>query len=324
MTPLPFGTTLYVYHGHSAEVFTVRWSPNGKSVASGGLDGTVQVWDAATGVPLFTHPSSTPRDVVRCLAWSPDGKRIAFGIDNLDENSSIKVSDVVYGNDIFTFRDYSSLGRTVLWSPDGTRIVAGADNISSSESVIAIWDSTTGNRVFSFSSHFVIPYPGLGSPLALAWSPDGTHIAASMPDNTVKIWDVTARKLLFTYRVHGVNAVVWSPDSKNIASAGSDKTVQVWEAATGKLFFTYRGHANRVNIVAWSPDGRHIASGSDDKTVQIWEATTGNHALTYRGHMDPVNAVSWSPHGRRIASGGGIYTKQKQNGDYTVQVWQAV
>jgi len=79
-----------------------------------------------------------------------------------------------------------------------------------------------------------------------------------------------------------------------------------------------------VNIVAWSPDGRHIASGSDDKTVQIWEATTGNHALTYRGHMDPVNAVSWSPHGRRIASGGGIYTKQKQNGDYTVQVWQAV
>ena len=46
---LPLGMTFYTYHGHSSPVFGVAWSPDGKRIASASLDGTVQVWDDATG-----------------------------------------------------------------------------------------------------------------------------------------------------------------------------------------------------------------------------------------------------------------------------------
>ncbi len=155
-----------------------------------------------------------------------------------------------------------------------------------------------------------------GSVNAVAWSPDGSRIAAGSTDGTVQVWDGTNGGNVYTYQGHTspVRAVAWSPDGKRIASGSLDKTVQVWDAANGGNVYTYRGHSNSVPAVAWSPDGRHIASGGDDRTVQVWDAANGGNVYTYRGHSDIVDTVGWSPDGRRIASG---------SYDKTVQVWDA-
>ena len=74
-TPRSLGKIIYSYQGHSARVTTVAWSSDGKRVASGSVDKTVQVWDAFTGTHAITSHGHT--DIVNAVAWSPDSTLVA-------------------------------------------------------------------------------------------------------------------------------------------------------------------------------------------------------------------------------------------------------
>jgi len=158
-----------------------------------------------------------------------------------------------------------------------------------------------------------------GSVTAVAWSPQGQHIAsAGTLDSSVQVWDaISARKrvlALFATHNQRVDALAWSPGGSRIAAVSGNTAVEVRSATTGGLFFTYTGYAQAVLTLAWSPDGKHIASGGAGGIVQVWNATTGRTYVTYSGHSAEVQAVAWSPDSRQIASGGA---------DGTVQVWEA-
>ncbi|HWS84636.1 MAG TPA: serine/threonine-protein kinase [Ktedonobacteraceae bacterium] len=297
-TPILLGSLLYTYTGHHGFVNALAWSPDGKRIASGSDDSTVQVWNAANGSNVYTYQSHS--NLVEAVAWSPDGKRIASG----GFDSTVQMWDAADGGHASTYHMHSGYVVTVAWSPDGKRISSG-----SYDKTVQVWNASNGNLICTYSKH-------LDAVSTVAWSPDGKRIASGSWDNTVQVWDTADGGHVVTYRGHlnRVNAVVWSPNGKRIASASSDATVQVWNAANGDHVVTYRGHSNAVLALAWSPDGKHIASGSDDNTVQIWNAANGSYVYTYPGHSKEVRAVAWSPDGRRIASG---------SDDTTVQVWGA-
>lgn len=243
------------------------------------------------------------------------------------------ISPPSIGAVICTYSGHNDGARAVALSPDGQHVVSASDDVQ-------IWDSTTAQKLFTYTNPSLLVY-------ALAWSPNSWSIASGHFDRTVQIWDASTGNVLETYLSHtdrvravawsydskhvasssddstvcicsvnsgnktviyrghndSVFALAWSPDGKQIVSGSDDGTVQVWNAFTGKLITMYGGHKGFVRTVAWSPDGRFIASGSWDQTVHIWSSTNGQHIHTYRGHEKMVNAVVWFPDSRRIASG---------------------
>ncbi|HXR66703.1 MAG TPA: hypothetical protein VN729_12300, partial [Ktedonobacteraceae bacterium] len=151
-------------------------------------------------------------------------------------------------------------------SPDASHIVAASSGATSVE----IWDAN-----FPGNSETSTYYSGpTNVVLCVAWSPDGTFLAAGSADATVIIWDATSGMPLtiFSIPTGSVLALSWSPDSKRLASASDDGIVRVWSMKEENILFTYTGHNGPVRSVAWSPDGHSIASAGDDMTVQIWGA----------------------------------------------------
>lgn len=296
-TPVSSTGLIYVYRGHSAQVWSVAWSPNGRQLVSGSSDKTAQVWNAADGSPLYTYTGHT--DTIYGVAWSPNSRRVA----SASYDGTVQVWDATTGYYPFMYRGHSAQVWTVAWSPDGKRIASGGG-----DRTVQVWNASNGENVFIYRGH-------TGFVHSVAWSPDGKHIASSSSDGTVQVWDATGGSNPYVYTPYStvVWGIAWSPDGKRIASACDNKTVQVWDAIGGDHSYIYYGHSDFVYTVAWSPNGQRIASGGDDKTVQVWDAVDGNNVFTYRGHNQSVRSVAWAPDGKRIASA---------SWDKTIQIWQ--
>jgi eukaryotic-like serine/threonine-protein kinase len=289
-------TTRYIYNGHTNNVLVVGWSPDGRRIASGSDDMTVQLWDATTGSNAFTYHGHTSS--VYAVAWSHDGTRIASGgFDN-----TARVWDAVSGRNILAYTNHTASVNALIWSPNSTRIAS-----ASADKTIQVWNASDKSLVFKQS------YANLVR--TVAWSPDGRYLASAGDDNIVHVLDASSGAFIYSYQGHSsrIWTVAWSPDNTRIASASDDQTVQVWNATNGGNVLTYKGHSDGVTTVDWWSS--HIASGSRDKTVQVWDAFSGTLAYRYTGHTQMITALRWSPTGTYVASA---------SDDQTVHVWQAV
>ena len=265
---LPLATPLYTYHGHSASVQTVVWSPDGLGIASASHDHTVQIWDAFTGHKIHTFKH---RSLVNAVTWSPDGQFIA----SAGFNGTVHIWESVQGFNVLIYYGHTGpIGGAVnalAWSGHG-RYIASA----SSDHTAQVWDPTTGLNICTYRGHA----GWLLRVRALTWSPDNKYIATASDDKTVQVWDAITGHCASTYDNHYdcVTSVIWSVDGQFIASGSADKTVQIWDASLSQKnslqhkSLTYAGHSGEVTSVAWSPDGKYIASGSADGVVQIWQA----------------------------------------------------
>jgi WD40 repeat protein len=303
----PLGTILRMYTAHSMRVTAVAWSPDGKLVASGSMDRTVQVWDAVTGAQTVNYTGH--RDGVSAVAWSPDGQYIASAA--LD--GATRVWEARTARTLLTYQGQHGTVNAVAWSPDSALIVTGADG-----GTAQVWKPLSGELVTTFHGHS-------GPVTTVAWSPDGKRIASGGTDGTVQVWEATSGRVLVTCRAHAakVTSLSWSPDGTAIVSGSLDRTARVWDATTGATRYVYRGYrtdiadvqpdkgipANQIYVVAWSHNGRRIAAvtdvycGDECGVVVDWDAPTGGNV---RWFVDqPVFALAWSPDDTRFAEGAG-------------------
>lgn len=302
-----------VYRHHAGTVYTVAWSPNGRSIATGSADKTVQVWDAKTGNQVSRYTGHTGS--IWTLSWSPDSQHVVSG----SNDKTVHIWDVRTGRLLLpVITRHLKWVQTVSWSPDGKYIASGGN-----DTTVLVWDAANATLLYSYEVG--VRTDGHTSVVTdVTWSPDSQLIASASDDHTVQVWSALTGSASQTYRgynqdafhLFGVFAVAWSPDGKHIASAGQDHRVQVWDATALQILVTFSGHTDDIFGLAWSPDSQRVVSVSIDHTARVWNVKTQSPVpdLIYQGHSDAINSVAWSPDGASIVSCGF---------DGTAQVWPA-
>lgn len=140
--------------------------------------------------------------------------------------------------------------------------------------------------------------------LATAFSPDGTHVAASTSMGEIRIWRVKDGVQTISCQGHTdwVVDLAYSPDGRILASCSDDLTVRLWDASTGVLIRTIQPHTQLVTSIAFSPDGAILASSSEDGTISLQQVDGGEYLHILAGHQGGVNQIAYSPNGRMVAS----------------------
>ena len=280
--------------GHSAEVSSVSFSPDGKTIVSASNDKTAIIW-GRDGTKLRTLTGHT--DIVRSVSFSPDGQTIATA----SFDRTVKLWRTSDGALIRTLKGHTAEVLSLSWSGNGKTIATG-----SADRTAKIWQVSDGHLLRTFSGYrdFVN---------SVSFSPDGEILAIASADKTVKLWRVSDGLLLKTLLGHSaaVSSVAFSPDGQ-IASASEDKTVRLWRR-DGTLLRSIAAHNAGVLSVNFSHDGQTLASTSADSTIKLWSSKDGFLRQTLLGHSIAVYSASFSPDDQTLVSAGA---------DKTVRLWQ--
>jgi toxoflavin biosynthesis protein ToxC len=153
-----------------------------------------------------------------------------------------------------------------------------------------------------------------GSPITgLEWSPDGTMLATSSYDGTVKLWDVPAMTVRHTLcHMRLANGVRWSHHGRWIATSSADRTCRVWDAAGGRCLAVLARHPDDVNTMAWSADDTRLVTVGEDGLGLFWGMPSGELEEGLIAHDDHCMSADWN------ASTGTIATCGE---DATVRLW---
>ena len=192
--------------GHSAEVGSVEFSPDGKLIATGSYDGTAKIWDAATGAEKFHLKPNTGK--IDRIAFSPDSKVLAMST----RSQAPRLWDTATGQELTELKASYGDGSFVAFARDG-RLLA-----SSTRNDVKLWDLPGQTEVATLKGHTQQVNPGS------TFSPDGTLLATGSYDTTVRVWDVAKKQERWVLRGHTncVPCLSFAPDGKSLASIGRD------------------------------------------------------------------------------------------------------
>jgi COMPASS component SWD3 len=315
----------YTLKGHARGVAAVKFSPDGKWLASCSADCTIKIWSAATGA--LQHTLEGHLAGISCLAWSPDSRVLASGSDD----KLIRLWDVGAGKALPTpLAGHHHYVYSLAFSPKGNVLVSG-----SYDEAVFLWDVRTARVMRSLPAHSD-PVSGVD------FVRDGTLAASCSSDGLIRIWDTGTGQCLKTL-VHEDNAPVtsvrFSPNGKYVLAATLDSCLRLWNYVEGRCVKTYQGHRNEKfsigvcfgTYTAGVRGDEHgadrqkekadsqqkqwalAACGSEDGSTVLWDVSSKEILQRLQGHEGVVLGVDVCAQDGAVATCGI---------DKTIKIWR--
>lgn len=302
----------------SGPVTEVKYSQNGKFLASVSSDNTVKIWDAE----LLKHHKNLPGElgmVVTSITFSPDGKQLLV----TTKVGTVFIWSIETGEKVEHLNLPHRKSWDCSWSADGKYIAT-----SSSRGEVFVWSADSAEQVASTQ----VAEGTLANPIE--FHPTGFELLIGAGDGTAVIWDPINNKdiLQIQNHVEQVSDVAWSPDGMKIVTGSNDKSTYVIDVETADNIFQFR-QKDSVKSIDFSPDGSMVVTVSEIGTIIVFKMENAELFYVTRGKSDDkdrgayrtpyssyksgvrydakfrrqnrvgINDVSWSIDGRFIASG---------------------
>ncbi len=275
-------------------VWALRFSPDGKVLASGSAKGPVYLWDPTTGEQLkeLTSPDGHRKAVV-ALAFSPDGKKLVSGSQDgsaiVWELESGRWKQLVLG---------SGGARSVEFSADGKTLLTGGN---AGDGTVRLWDVKTWKDTILYDAREKKKATFVSAALA----PDGKHILTGASDRKMILWDAHTRQKVVQKDVPpGIQSVAFAPDGATFATATNNQVQIRDRAKPEKPLAIIPGFTGQTNVLTYYPKSKRLLIPSGD-TVTLWEIQDGK-AMQIRpvyGHRSEGTTVAFSSDGRYVTSG---------------------
>ena len=281
--------------GHTDLVWSVAFSPNGQTLASGSQDRTIRLWNPNTG--KLKGALEGHRDAVNSVAFSPNGQILASG----SWDGTVRLWNPQNGRLRRTLEGHTDGILFIAFSPDGQTLAS-----ASGDRTVRLWNPQNGRLKRTLEGHTNIVD-------SVVFSPDGETLASGSRDQTIRLWNSQNGRLKGTLEGHtgDVSRMMFSPDGQTLASASRDDTVRLWNPQNGKLRRTLIHRTGWTKSMAFSADGSTLLIGGHG--IYIWDTQTGQYKKSLAKDITDFFSVVFSPDGKTVAS---------SSADNKVRLWE--
>jgi WD40 repeat protein len=279
---------LQQFDPHGESVQALAFSPDGKTIVCGNVDGTVWQWETQTGKEVQHFKASD--NWVLSVCFSADGKRLLTG----EGDGHVHIWDLKTQKALTTMEATSPF-RVVRFYNKDKNIITGDNNYD-----VRTWDAVSGDALLTMSGHTQMV-------ASLVVSSDGTKAFTGSPDKTVRAWDIVTGAPLFQINFdETVQSIALSPDGSKLYSVISSRVIRVSDAKTGKTLQILKDPAQLGTLAMdISPDGNYLLTSTYDNKARIINASNGAVTAELDGHQDIIWAVAFSHDGHYAITGGG-------------------